>query len=65
MKIKKVKVNAELLITIQADKDISDENVLKASLFTEMTINNQCGFTLIDDEGTKVFYRCHIKETQR
>jgi len=62
MDIKKITIDAKLIITIQSEeKEITETMIGKAKLMTEININVGSGFCILDD-GTKCLYRCHIEE---
>lgn len=62
MEIKKIEVEARLMITIQSSKQITPLVEQKAILLTEVSINNHSCFCFLDEGGTKALYRCHLEE---
>lgn len=62
MEIKRIKVQAELIILIQADDTIDMEMIEKATILAEMEINSKIAIIEDDDAEFKVMVRCHTKE---
>ena len=60
MELKKIEIDAKLIIHIQSEKQIAQPTIDKAKLMAEIDINTNAGLCLLDDEGTKVLVRCHI-----